>query len=646
MTTKRNTKVSKKKKHFKYSELPNFDLGGPFTGTEFDQTTGELPATMKGVGSGIIPTASPTMPKKLSKVANPNPDSTGMSTSNIMGLVGSLGTAAGSFLSNDTPYFNRNNTLPGQSSAQKDVDQVVGSVLPFYTLGTEIGNFAKGDYQKTDQYGALKNKTKFEMGDTVGMYIDPLSSFISGLEGEGWTPEGRANKTNAKAQANKWRADTAVGNQAVNRWQQSNLNYMADGGLMPTQEDKPNIKKVEEFAGISFNKAFGIARSQGRDIFSWRGKQYGTKLASEVEQKPTYKANKDLPEVDIVANRSANQIKNVAEGVKPYHHVSNPSEIGPSPDSLNIVDRQNTAPASSTKMQAVKRNGKLDPTTASEIRRPLYQYHDMPQEVKDIVEQHKKNPKWKESKQKYYVFSKEAGVVYAFDHNHKLIDTSPWMRGATAGDFPNTADAERGINYGATTPAGKGIIESEDDTPETIDEYGVPVPSFKYTSGPGMGSEGISMHAPFGGEPWRLQKIYNEEADKLYGWGCNNVQAEFLKRAHESVRDSFEITKEPERMQKFIGQNPMRSATDIYAMGGEMSGGVGQMNSGQGSTTQYNVGGTHENNPNGGIPVDKRGNPASVSGENPVAVTEEDEVTWYDPSSKESYVFSNRIFTS
>jgi len=59
--------------------------------------------------------------------------------------------------------------------------------------------------------------------------------------------------------------------------------------------------------------------------------------------------------------------------------------------------------------------------------------------------------------------------------------------------------------------------------------------------------------------------------------------------------------------------------------------------------TEYNTGGTHEQNPNQGIPVDSEGNPATISGGKAVALTEAGEVAFRSKSG-EIYVFSSRLF--
>jgi hypothetical protein len=93
------------------------------------------------------------------------------------------------------------------------------------------------------------------------------------------------------------------------------------------------------------------------------------------------------------------------------------------------------------------------------------------------------------------------------------------------------------------------------------------------------------------------------------------------------------------------------SNPDTYAMGGAMSpngpqtSNVSMDKSPQNPViNEYGVGGTHAENSNGGIPVDSNGTPSVVSGQNPIALTEENEVSWWNPSTKTTYVFSNSLF--
>ena len=60
-------------------------------------------------------------------------------------------------------------------------------------------------------------------------------------------------------------------------------------------------------------------------------------------------------------------------------------------------------------------------------------------------------------------------------------------------------------------------------------------------------------------------------------------------------------------------------------------------------TNIYKSGGSHEQNPNGGINIDSNGGNSSTSDQQAVASAEEGEVSWKDPISGKVYIFSRRI---
>jgi len=62
-----------------------------------------------------------------------------------------------------------------------------------------------------------------------------------------------------------------------------------------------------------------------------------------------------------------------------------------------------------------------------------------------------------------------------------------------------------------------------------------------------------------------------------------------------------------------------------------------------GAYREYNVGGSHMENPNGGIPVDSKGNPTVVSGQSPVAKVEQGEVAANVGKDIGSYIFSKKL---
>jgi len=156
--------------------------------------------------------------------------SSSSSSSNTLGYasmgIGALGSVANALTNNaglTQPQY-----LAGRSTTQNVVDSTV-SAIPvvgsIYSAGKSVGNWAKSDYESQNQFGELSNTGKFKTADTIGMFIDPASSFISGLSGEGWTPQQRADKTNKAGAKNRNQYEDSVNQGAINEWQKNNLGY-------------------------------------------------------------------------------------------------------------------------------------------------------------------------------------------------------------------------------------------------------------------------------------------------------------------------------------------------------------------------------------------------------------------------------------
>lgn len=171
-----------------YSNLPIMGNGG-YTPSFFDTAPGAENAA--GIPSG-----------KTS--SRPSSRFNAMGTLGMASNIGS-GLLSGLAASNQGAFTNPE-ILPGQNTTQQLVDQTASSLLPFYGLGKAVDSYAKTDYAAQDQFGALKNTNKYIVADTIGMFLDPAESFISGLNGEGWTPQQRANRINDKSGATLKRA--------------------------------------------------------------------------------------------------------------------------------------------------------------------------------------------------------------------------------------------------------------------------------------------------------------------------------------------------------------------------------------------------------------------------------------------------------
>lgn len=122
----------------------------------------------------------------------------GFSVGSAAGIAGVAGGVLNALAMSNQGGYSNPAILPGNSTTQQTVDSVA-SMLPFYSLGKSVGNYAKTDYMTQNEFGELANENKFKVADTIGTFIDPLGSLVSGLSGEGWTANERAKIINEKA---------------------------------------------------------------------------------------------------------------------------------------------------------------------------------------------------------------------------------------------------------------------------------------------------------------------------------------------------------------------------------------------------------------------------------------------------------------
>jgi len=174
-----NENIKFKLQQKKFQELPKMPLGGEVSGMFLDAATN--------------PSSYPTsVPYNQTKGWNYGTQAAGIAA-NLLSSAAAQNSGAMTH-----PEY-----LPGNNTAQQSVDSVAGAILPGYGLGKAVGNYAKTDYMAQNEFGELANTSKFETADTIGMFIDPLGSFISGLSGEGWTPKQRADKINSQGASNR-----------------------------------------------------------------------------------------------------------------------------------------------------------------------------------------------------------------------------------------------------------------------------------------------------------------------------------------------------------------------------------------------------------------------------------------------------------
>ena len=215
------------KNRYTRRKLLKYDIGGEIGGS-LDQFAETGSFTGFGTGKDYGIASGPTSSR------NNNAFSTASNT------VGVLGNLAGGL--NQGNYNQYQSFLPGQSDTQRTVDTVVGAVLPFYSTVKQVGNLAKSSYMAQNEYGELNNTNEFLVAEAIAMFLDPLSSFISGLSGEGWTPKQKAELINEQgaeirkrfeAEQQKGYLDYERTRNPGNFRETSGLGYAAYSGKLP-----------------------------------------------------------------------------------------------------------------------------------------------------------------------------------------------------------------------------------------------------------------------------------------------------------------------------------------------------------------------------------------------------------------------------
>ena len=244
-----------------FSELPDLQNGGELDILNFasgdtlgaDQLGTMLGLTNSQLTSGVSLTS--TVPSLSSNTSSKGSKNSGSS----MGLISTASNVLGAVIDNNVKSVYSGvgaSTLPGNSETQQTIDSVVGSILPFYSTGKALGDWAKTDYMATNKYGGIDNKGKYSVADTIGMFLDPLSSFISGLSGEGWTPQDRLKKINKKAGENKAREERFLMEKSLAMERKANPQYTfgfgaAYGGdVIEGDKETRRQKKIRELETI------------------------------------------------------------------------------------------------------------------------------------------------------------------------------------------------------------------------------------------------------------------------------------------------------------------------------------------------------------------------------------------------------------
>ena len=135
-----------------------------------------------------------------------------------------------------------------------------------------------------------------------------------------------------------------------------------------------------------------------------------------------------------------------------------------------------------------------------------------------------------------------------------------------------------------------------------------------------------------------LREAVQRDFERLAAeWGKKSGRAEYVPVELQFVNPAGKA------LSGLVTSPTLKSAAQTvgYLLPFELGGSVAQ----RPMVNEYNEGGTHDMNTSGygGVPVDSMGNRTIVSANRPVATVEEGEVSWFDPNSKTTYVFSNKI---
>lgn len=238
-------------------------------------------------------------------------------------------------------------------------------------------------------------------------------------------------------------------------------------------------------------------------------------------------------------------------------------------------------PVNTSKPVAVRENVIQAPNSAegkqavAAIRSAVKSANLFPDDVKETLAQKIGNKKFETYNGKYFIVSKENSQIYAFDKNHRLIDSTVAGRGKTPGDFPNISSLKDPRKAHATTRAGNAVISEVDDSDQDIRDYGTPFFRINYADA-WKSSEGLGLHGIYKSE-YAFRKAMLEDPsklDKLMSWGCINVDPKWLMqpKVKPVVGDSIFITKEPVRNLKMTAQKSFKDGGELkkFQPGGMM----------------------------------------------------------------------------
>ena len=162
----------------------------------------------------------------------------------------------------------------------------------------------------------------------------------------------------------------------------------------------------------------------------------------------------------------------------------------------------------------------------------------LPKDVFEIIQEKKKNPKFKNWNKKYYILSKTTNELFLFDNFHELMGKTPILRGEELGDNWN--------RNSKNTPSGKGSIFYVEKDLDIYGSFSTPFYRIRYShlqdTLMGIGIHGIPL-LEYDDRIIKLKSV--NTGDNLSTKGCINCNRAWLLKHEPFAGDSIFISTEP-----------------------------------------------------------------------------------------------------
>lgn len=670
-----------RKKNYAYRitpQLPIVEYGGKLYRMDLG---GDIPRmTPLDMSSTYMSKAPTTMASVPNQSGNQR-------SGNGMGIAGAVGSAAGGIFS--SLASNNRGTIAQDSSTQRTVDSLLNNI-PFYSVGNSLGDWAATDYKglATNQddpanFGKMANPGKYDVASTISGFLGP-DNLISGLSGEGWTAGQRRKKLEAKSapqrealikQQQQQVHQREVAYNPGNYWDENSMMQAEYGGALPIlgqsyamggplYKGKPtaNIPEIDQFTKDYTNstnfenlsKGMGdtdemiemrredvnrfdrnhdikISKKRGgasyvddgkmilnNDIGDW--KSYDDVAAHEFGHLGVTDGDLLLPEKAREEMTSRNQT------YKKFQTVNGP----PSEDDIHDMSPQETRADLFQFRRQLQKHGIYNSVKGGEF-------------TEKHLEKFKKTKDWNRLRRLY----KPEDVIWMMNNIAENKQGNAQLQIAALGGPLETG--------GRRVPLQQATIQNQMRRNATMGDtgfvYDLPMETQKHEGYFNssdinelniMGNNGGEM--PINKHAWDNTSPFNNEP--IMGTMPSNVSANISPACERQRRKLADGTYEYRDNPAFKGMSPC-SNSKIYEkeFGGELQP-QQQANNERPIVTEYNTGGQHSENQSGfgGVPVDDKGNKVVVSGNRPIASVEQGEISWFNPTTKTAYVFSNKLF--